>query len=252
MRQKALAKGESADDWREVTDKEKEALEKADAEWVRPDQALIDRYNEACTNDTTKSRFGQYNESTGFCEIYNEIFDIKADEALAMLETRISTLNGYDNRYKRNGKIRANICGLSLVNNEAISCESIANSSSTLEVLCLNQNSQNYAISMARNMLANSRVRKVFPAFSFSSGANTSNAFVCYYLEEISIKGLSASIKFSSSRLKQESLRYMVDNAANTSAITITVHADVYAKLQGEWSDIMTDAAERNITFATA
>lgn len=267
-RRKALGKNESVDDWREVTDAEKEALEKADAEWVRPDQALIDRYNEACTDDMEKSRFGQYNESTGFFEIYNEIFDIKADEALAMLDSRLSTLNGYSSRYKRNGKIRANICGMNIVNNGSIDCTDIAYSSLKLEVLCLSRNTQNLSVTNARNMLASSTVRKVIPAFSlninWSSGASDSNAFVCSYLEEISIKGLSASIKFTSSRLKLSSLRYLVDNAANTSTITVTVHADLFAALNGQgtypfngdglqdWEQLLADATAKDIIFASA
>lgn len=44
-------------------------------------------------------------------------------------------------------------------------------------------------------------------------------------------------------------------NAANTSAITITVHPDVYAKLtdesNAEWYAVLTAAAAKNITFAT-
>ena len=47
----------------------------------------------------------------------------------------------------------------------------------------------------------------------------------------------------------------MVEHAYNTSPVTITVHADVYAKLTDEsntdWHALMTSAAAKNITFAT-
>ena len=47
----------------------------------------------------------------------------------------------------------------------------------------------------------------------------------------------------------------MVENAANTKAITITVHKDVFAKLTDEantdWHQVLTDATNNNITFAT-
>lgn len=49
--------------------------------------------------------------------------------------------------------------------------------------------------------------------------------------------------------------KYMVQWAANTSAITITVHPQVYAKLtdetNAEWHNLLALAAEKNITFAT-
>ena len=59
----------------------------------------------------------------------------------------------------------------------------------------------------------------------------------------------------------------LVSLAANTAAITITVHPDVYAKLTGDttneaaaaltpeelaaWQQVLADAVDRNISFAT-
>ena len=49
-------------------------------------------------------------------------------------------------------------------------------------------------------------------------------------LETIWLIGLKANISFSGTPvLKKECLLYMIQKAAPTSAITITVHADVYA-----------------------
>ena len=48
----------------------------------------------------------------------------------------------------------------------------------------------------------------------------------------------------------------MITNAANTSPIIVTVHADVYAKIQDEgqvdWHALIETAAAKQITFATA
>ena len=59
-----------------------------------------------------------------------------------------------------------------------------------------------------------------------------------------------------SSKLSYPSVAYMVANAANTAAITITVHPDVYAKLtdesNAEWHKVLLDAAGKQITFITA
>ena len=63
-------------------------------------------------------------------------------------------------------------------------------------------------------------------------------------------------------------MQYLVTNAANTSSITVTVHPDVYAKLTGDttnaaaaalsaselaqWQQVATNAAAKNIAFATS
>lgn len=49
--------------------------------------------------------------------------------------------------------------------------------------------------------------------------------------------------------LSLESIEYMVANAANTKPITITLHADAFARLTEE---LIAEAAEKQITFATA
>ena len=68
---------------------------------------------------------------------------------------------------------------------------------------------------------------------------------------------LKDNISFSNSPLLSlESLQYLITNAANTSPITVTVHADVYDKIQDEgqvdWHALIETAAAKQITFATA
>ena len=52
------------------------------------------------------------------------------------------------------------------------------------------------------------------------------------------------------------SLQYLVTNAANTAAVTVTVHPATYAKLTDTantaWYAVNTAAAAKNISFATA
>ncbi len=68
--------------------------------------------------------------------------------------------------------------------------------------------------------------------------------------------------------LSLDSIDYMIKNAANTGAITLTFHPDVYAKLTGDttnaaaaalteeelaqWMAIMVTAGEKGIVFASA
>ena len=78
----------------------------------------------------------------------------------------------------------------------------------------------------------------------------------CGNLETIWLYNVSLNMNLGSCpKIKAECFRYMVEHAANTKAITITVHKDVFAKLTDEanteWNQVLTDATNKNITFAT-
>ena len=87
----------------------------------------------------------------------------------------------------------------------------------------------------------------------------------CPKLEEVQIYGLSLPISFSDSPLlNYASLDCLITNAANTAAITVTVHPTTYSYLAGtaqpteevggtteEWQALMTTAAGKQISFAT-
>lgn len=76
------------------------------------------------------------------------------------------------------------------------------------------------------------------------------------WIETIWVKNIckNLNLRYNNS-IRCECLAYMVANAANTKAITITVHQDVYAKLTDEsnteWYQVLTDAQAKNINFAT-
>lgn len=92
----------------------------------------------------------------------------------------------------------------------------------------------------------------------------------CPKLESLDLRTLKSDLRLNNSPLlKLDSLDSIVTNAANdTTAITITVHADVYAKLTGDttneaaaaltadelsqWQALLTKAAGKNIAFASA
>lgn len=90
----------------------------------------------------------------------------------------------------------------------------------------------------------------------------------CAALEEVRLYKLAYNVSFGQSpHLSLASLQYLVDNAANTKAITVTVHPDVFAKLTGDitnaaaaaltaeelaqWQQVLADAVTKNISFAT-
>lgn len=108
-----------------------------------------------------------------------------------------------------------------------------------------------------------SALRKVLNVWGISSGGWTTTFTGCINLKEINIaiNGQSADIviNFEDCRvLSLESLQYLVAHkasAATAKKTTVTVHADIYAKITGgkdsAWSQLLTDAAARNITFTT-
>ena len=92
------------------------------------------------------------------------------------------------------------------------------------------------------------------PILDMKSAKNVSSfAYNCLLLQDIRIKNLPLSISFASSTLlSKESLLYMIENEAATSAITITLSALAYARLNAD-SDILAALdAHPNITIASA
>lgn len=125
-------------------------------------------------------------------------------------------------------------------------------------------------ISNARRLFQNCESLKyIYGVLAFAPNVDALDAFGrCLSLEEVRIKDLAKSLDLASSpKLSLDSVAFMVQNAANTTAITVTVHADVFAKLTGDttneasaalteeelaqWAQVLTDALEKNITFAT-
>lgn len=92
---------------------------------------------------------------------------------------------------------------------------------------------------------------------TFENSNNNAALTGCKSLQEIRIKQLRYNVNLKGSPLLTlESFQYLVENATNTSAITVTVHADVYAKLtdpqQADWYAVNTAAQGKQISFAAA
>lgn len=101
------------------------------------------------------------------------------------------------------------------------------------------------------------QLEKVVGIMTFEQGAFSDTFANCSNLQDIQIKDARYNIRLAGSPLLTlKSFQYLVENATNTSAITVTVHADVYAKLtdpqQAEWYAVNTAAQGKQISFATA
>ena len=96
-----------------------------------------------------------------------------------------------------------------------------------------------------------SALQRVDGVINVSEAGNTiTYSFVgCVKLQEIRIHGIKNPVIFKDSPfLSVESVKYLVDNSANTAPITVTLHPDAYARLTDE---IITAATAKQINFAT-
>lgn len=78
----------------------------------------------------------------------------------------------------------------------------------------------------------------------------------CRLLSDVKLKGLKHSVDLHwSPNITVASLQYLISNAANTAAITVTIHKDVYARIidegSGDWHALLEAASAKNISFAT-
>ena len=239
-----------------------------------------------------------YNATTGYYEL-NGLTDISEEQMAEIYAIGVGWHPGMDSygrfAYQR---IRTNILptseknasgtgfGVNGNNNYiAVAALGMFDSCIQLEVACVGvSRNMNFGIfpKTALNMFNNCRVLKkvIGHIVMIRMDANqTTNMFRgCAELREVSIRRLTQNLSFADSPLLYySSLKYLVDNASNTAAITVTVHKTVYeclvglhttetdAKIEQEaaevgstasqlWSDYQTlrnDAAQlHNISFA--
>ena len=83
---------------------------------------------------------------------------------------------------------------------------------------------------------------------------NVSNPFLrCYELRTVKLYAIKLSIVFSDSpKLTSKSILYMITNEAATSAITITLHADAYARAMANADIVAALQAHPNVSLASA
>lgn len=203
-----------------------------------------------------------YNEQTGFYEL-NGLTDISETQMRVIYNSccQNSNVGSLQERYSYS-RMRTN---LRFGNNYGawiggFNTQNMCYSCTSLEILAVSSD-QNflYINNCSRMFLGCSKLKTILGGIKFNSTISNYTLMFsgCALLETIKCNGIAASISFiDSPLLSLESLQYLITNAANTSAITVTVHADVYAKIQDEtqteWHALIEQAQEKNITFATA
>ncbi len=109
--------------------------------------------------------------------------------------------------------------------------------------------------------LSGSKLRKVLGIVNLGKLTSTWEGILWTpKLEEIRISHLKVNFSFRKCPLiSAASIRYLIGERSGTNAITVTLHADTYAKLTSavddpddEWYGLIDRAAAKNITFACA
>ena len=216
-----------------------------------------------------------YNEETGYYEL-NGLTDITEEQMLAIYNVfKDYSIEDSVYRYAYKTNVRTNlvpkISTFTNINNKC-NCSSMFYYSSYLEVIRLcddTEVSENFGIhpSTCDNMFAGcinlSRILGVLFGDNMTSVGYMFGR--CQSLSDLRLKKLNINISFQYSPLiNYESVSYLIDNAANTSAITVTVHPTTYSYLTGtaqpteqvggtseQWQAIVTAASAKQITFAT-
>lgn len=203
-----------------------------------------------------------YNEQTGFYEL-NGLTDITEEQMRVIYMTCCSNVRvGSLNERYSNSQMRTNIRFSDNYGSwiGGFNVQSMCYSCTSLEVFAVSSDANFLYINNCSRMFLNcSKLKTIRGGIKFNSTTQnyTSIFSGCALLETVKCNGIVASISFSDSPLLSlESLQYLITNAVNTSAITVTVHADVYAKIQDEtqteWHALIASAQEKQITFVTA
>lgn len=205
-----------------------------------------------------------YNEKTGFYEL-NGLTDITEEQMRTIyIQTnptkRVADLCSVLNA----ASIRTNFAFLNRGANKNIDCYAAFNNCTNLEVVALGAREEdNFYPSRVHYMFTNcTKLRRIIGVLNAVSIESHSNPFIntflgCISLETLLLLNLKNNVSFANSPLISfGSLKYMITNTVNTSPITVTVHSDVYDKIQDEtnveWHALIETAAAKQITFATA
>lgn len=213
--------------------------------------ALTDKAKMAELIATAKAAGVDYNAKTGFFE-YNTLVDITTEELRDML-SHINEIFLPGGSRLANSKSRTNIVTASSLPKKwgtgFVSLNGLLAKNNNIEILKLGD-IQAQGPSVNIFCYEARRLKKILGEIDVRSVTRFVNSFNnTPLLSDITLWSLICSVDFSDCPLLSlTSIQYMVDNAANTSPITITLHPDAHARLTEE---LIAQAAEKQITFAT-
>ena len=236
---KILTSSENIEDFKEVTSAEKTTIENKDKEWKEPSEEMVAHI---------ASLGVRYNASTGFFEC-GDVYDLTEAQARAT-DMALRYIYNTDNAVFM-------FAGTSLyvypdipiyAGGAYIKGGSLFHSDGQLKYVNLSRTKKFNGMSM---MFRYCPELRTIQGLKMAPGCPTPKKPFegCSKLENLELAYLSTDIALPDSPLLSlASIQYMIDNAANTSPITVTLHPDAYARLTDE---IITAATAKQINFAT-
>lgn len=219
-----------------------------------------------------------YNKETGYWE-YGDLKDMTEEDCFLAAFYALEHIQGDDSRsfiLDRYNITQARTYFTKIrpkgdYNTTMLILNSCFAQSSNLEYLKLSTSSTSpylYIYDIASAFRGCPKLRKIEDILSLFNVNSATSAFIgCKALRDVKVRLMSMSntdISFQDSPLlSYESLNYLVTNAANTAAITVTVHPTTYSYLTGtaqpteevggtteEWQALVTTAQGKQISFA--
>lgn len=215
---------------------------------------FIDLWNNACKINGVV--YGRYNPETDLFEL-NEIYDISYEEALVIYSLGHIDVEGSMSRYSHYTDGPRTYLPPRLISGNNTTIVSIFAYNKNLQKVRIAPDSGRRVSYVNMAFLDCPKLTHIFGVMELYQCANYNMMFYdCKKLEYVRLKMLSLNIDFQySPKLSFDSFQYMIENASNTKSIIITVHPDVFAKLTDEsnteWHQLLINATEKNIQFAT-
>ena len=244
-----LTGDENIEDFKEVTDAQKTALEASDAKWKRPSDYMIEQFNLLANRLLTD--YGRYNVDTGFFEL-GTVINLTVDDVREILFSpnaifyRLTSAVGTSLMYKR--KVRA-IFPMALSEGASGYCDltTMFHTCEKIEEIILLPG----YIKDTFRAFYNCYKLRVLSLASYNTLSAFGETFSnCSSLEIIkAFPSYNCSISFSQSpKLSLDSLKRVIAAKSGDKSTTLTLHPTTFARLTEE---IIATAAAKNIQFAT-
>lgn len=214
-----------------------------------------------------------FNDETGFWEL-NGLTDITQEQMDEIYRASSTFYMKEDCQNFASGlSIRTNLCGKEDPTDSQCSFSAAGRNNPNLEVFRINYKSPSSSlqylskIKSLANAFSNCRkLKTILGVLKLTPSCNLINVFDnAPLLRDVFFAEIATDLDISDTpKLSYDSLKYLVDNAANTNNITVTVHPTTYGYLSGssapsaevggtteEWQALVTAATTKNISFAT-
>lgn len=249
-----LSANDSPDNYMEVTATQKAALERSDAAYVAPSEELVASWLAINGMWASTTPLCRYNAQTGKFGYGTTIDDLTADDVRRALSVGVFTGVPSAGQYTA---VKTSVI-LPLSQPMLTSFYSLSQAFHTNDdiraVAFHNYYGLEYRCSDLTYAFVHCKMLQEIAGILNVGGCDTAAKLMafgnCVSLQWVQLMNVKADVSFvNSPKLRVECLAYLVEHAANTEPITVTLHADVYTALP---DDLVAEAAEKQISFATA